>query len=206
MSSRRWRTWRTAGSSRYHTTVGCNRHWRCWRPQPSVPSQQAYALAPITGWQHTPARPGWQGPPGPPPENSVSDPHNRGQHLGRPAQVAGGCHAAGYPRGAVCAGWRHRRDIGGLLDAAVGGRVAIVSNADGAEAADACTDAGLHVAVLDGQIQDELGRLLPTGADVIGPVDTTEGVTSGAFRAVWTGPRRRWCGCDPGAHRVHRHR
>jgi hypothetical protein len=57
-----------------------------------------------------------------------------------------------------------------------------VSNADGAEAADACTDAGLHVAVLDGQIQHELGRLLPAGADVTGPVDTTGGVTCGAFR------------------------
>ena len=56
------------------------------------------------------------------------------------------------------------RDIGELLDAAAllasqpvpgGGRVAIVSNAGGAGvlAADACADAGLDVAVLDGQVQ-----------------------------------------------------
>ena len=85
------------------------------------------------------------------------------------------------------------RDIGELLDAAAllasqpvpaGGRVAIVSNAGGAGvlAADACTDAGLHVATLGGQIQDELRRLLPAGASVTGPVDATAAVPPDVFR------------------------
>jgi acyl-CoA synthetase (NDP forming)/RimJ/RimL family protein N-acetyltransferase len=85
------------------------------------------------------------------------------------------------------------RDIGELLDTAAllasqpvptGGRVAIVSNAGGAGvlAADACTDAGLHVATLGGQIQDELRRLLPAGANVTGPVDTTAAVPPDIFR------------------------
>jgi acyl-CoA synthetase (NDP forming) len=84
------------------------------------------------------------------------------------------------------------RDIGELLDAAAllasqpvpaGGRVAIVSNAGGAGvlAADACTDAGLHVATLGGQIQDELRRLLPAGAAVTGPVDATAAVPPDVF-------------------------
>jgi acyl-CoA synthetase (NDP forming)/RimJ/RimL family protein N-acetyltransferase len=85
------------------------------------------------------------------------------------------------------------RDFGELLDAAAllasqpvpaGGRVAIVSNAGGAGvlAADACGDAGLHVAVLDRQIQDQLRRLLPPGAAVAGPVDTTAAVPTDVFR------------------------
>ena len=85
------------------------------------------------------------------------------------------------------------RDIGELLDAAAllasqpvpaGGRVAIVSNAGGAGmlAADACTDAGLHVATLGGQIQDALRRLLPAGANVTGPVDATAAVAPDVFR------------------------
>ena len=85
------------------------------------------------------------------------------------------------------------RDIGELLDAAAllasqpvpaGGRIVIVSNAGGAGvlAADACTDAGLHVATLGGQIQDELRRLLPAGANVTGPVDTTAAVPPDIFR------------------------
>jgi acyl-CoA synthetase (NDP forming)/GNAT superfamily N-acetyltransferase len=85
------------------------------------------------------------------------------------------------------------RDIGELLDAAAllasqpvpaGGRVAIVSNAGGAGvlAADSCTDAGLHVAMLGSQIQDELRRLLPAGANVTGPVDTTAAVPPDIFR------------------------
>jgi acyl-CoA synthetase (NDP forming)/GNAT superfamily N-acetyltransferase len=85
------------------------------------------------------------------------------------------------------------RDIGELLDAAAllasqpvpaGGRIAIVSNAGGAGmlAADACTDAGLHVATLGGQIQDELRRLLPAGANVTGPVDATAAVPPDVFR------------------------
>jgi acyl-CoA synthetase (NDP forming)/GNAT superfamily N-acetyltransferase len=84
------------------------------------------------------------------------------------------------------------RDIGELLDAAAllasqpvpaGSRVAIVSNAGGAGvlAADACTDAGLHVVTLDGQVQEELRRLLPAGANVTGPVDTTAAVPPDVF-------------------------
>ena len=85
------------------------------------------------------------------------------------------------------------RDFGELIDAAVllasqpvpaGGRVAIVSNAGGAGvlAADACADVGLHAAVLDGQVQDRLRRLLPSGAAVAGPVDTTAAVPPEVFR------------------------
>jgi acyl-CoA synthetase (NDP forming) len=85
------------------------------------------------------------------------------------------------------------RDIGELLDTAAlmasqpvpaGSRVAIVSNAGGAGvlAADACADAGLHVAVLDSGVQDSLRQLLPPGAEVAGPVDTTATVTPEAFR------------------------
>jgi acyl-CoA synthetase (NDP forming)/GNAT superfamily N-acetyltransferase len=84
-------------------------------------------------------------------------------------------------------------DIGEMIDAAAmlasqpvpaGGRIAIVSNAGGAGvlAADACSDAGLHAAVLDGQVQDQIRRLLPAGADVVGPVDTTAAVPPDVFR------------------------
>jgi acyl-CoA synthetase (NDP forming)/GNAT superfamily N-acetyltransferase len=85
------------------------------------------------------------------------------------------------------------RDIGELIDAAAllasqpvpaGGRVAVVSNAGGAGvlAADACCDAGLHVAELDGETQAELRRMLPPGAAVAGPVDTTAAVPPEIFR------------------------
>ena len=85
------------------------------------------------------------------------------------------------------------RDLGELVDAAAllasqpvpaGGRVAIVSNAAGAGllAADACTDTGLHVAVLDERVQEELRRLLPAGAEVTGPVDATEAAAPEIFR------------------------
>jgi acyl-CoA synthetase (NDP forming)/GNAT superfamily N-acetyltransferase len=85
------------------------------------------------------------------------------------------------------------RDFGELIEAAtllasqplpVGGRVAIVSNVGGAGvlAADACADVGLRVAVLDKRIQDELRRLLPAGAAVAGPVDTTAAVPPDVFR------------------------
>jgi acyl-CoA synthetase (NDP forming)/GNAT superfamily N-acetyltransferase len=91
------------------------------------------------------------------------------------------------------AGITATRDIGELLDTAAllasqplpgGGRVAIVSNAGGAGvlAADACADAGLDVAVLDGQVQGEIRRWLPAGAEVTGPVDTTATVTPESFR------------------------
>ncbi len=66
-----------------------------------------------------------------------------------------------------------------------GRRVAIVSNAGGAGvlAADACGDSGLTVAVLDTTTQRKLARLLPPGATVSGPVDTTATVGISAFRA-----------------------
>jgi acyl-CoA synthetase (NDP forming) len=85
------------------------------------------------------------------------------------------------------------RDFGELIEAAAllasqpvpaGGRVVIVSNAGGAGvlAADACADVGLRVAVLDGRVQDRLRRLLPPGAAVAGPVDTTAAVPPDVFR------------------------
>jgi acyl-CoA synthetase (NDP forming)/RimJ/RimL family protein N-acetyltransferase len=86
------------------------------------------------------------------------------------------------------------RSLGELVDATAllscqplpaGPRVAIVSNAGGAGvlAADACGDVGLTVAVLDVATQERLARLLPSGAAVSGPVDTTAGVSSEAFQA-----------------------
>jgi acyl-CoA synthetase (NDP forming)/RimJ/RimL family protein N-acetyltransferase len=85
------------------------------------------------------------------------------------------------------------RDLGELLDATAllasqptpaGSRIAIVSNAGGAGvlAADACGDAGLPIAVLDGATQDALRRLLPSGAAVADPVDTTAAVPPEVFR------------------------
>ncbi len=66
-----------------------------------------------------------------------------------------------------------------------GRRVAIVSNAGGAGvlAADACGDARLTVAVLETATQAKLTRLLPPGATVSGPVDTTATVGISAFRS-----------------------
>jgi acyl-CoA synthetase (NDP forming) len=59
-----------------------------------------------------------------------------------------------------------------------------VSNAGGAGvlAADACTDAGVHVAQLDPKVQQEIRRWLPAGAEVTGPVDTTTTVAPDNFR------------------------
>jgi acyl-CoA synthetase (NDP forming)/RimJ/RimL family protein N-acetyltransferase len=66
-----------------------------------------------------------------------------------------------------------------------GNRVAIVSNAGGAGvlAADACGDSGLEVVQLSGATRERLRTLLPPGAAVAGPVDTTAGVAGGAFRS-----------------------
>ena len=85
------------------------------------------------------------------------------------------------------------RDLGELLDAAAllasqpvptGGRIAIVSNAGGAGvlAADVCTDAGLTVAVLADDVQERIRQLLPSGASVADPVDTTAAVPADGFR------------------------
>ncbi len=79
-------------------------------------------------------------------------------------------------------------NLGELLDTAAllasqpapaGRRVAVVSNTGGAAvlAADACSDAGLQVAVLTDDTQRALRELLPAMATVTGPVDTT--VTAG---------------------------
>ncbi len=84
--------------------------------------------------------------------------------------------------------------LGELIDAAAllasqplpaGNRVAIVTNAGGAGvlAADACGDNGLKVATLSEQTQERLRRLLPSGAAVAGPVDTSAAVSQRAFRA-----------------------
>jgi acyl-CoA synthetase (NDP forming)/GNAT superfamily N-acetyltransferase len=86
------------------------------------------------------------------------------------------------------------RGLGELIEAAAllasqplpaGGRVAIVSSAGGAGvlAADACGDSGLTVAKLGAATRRRLRGLLPDGAAVAGPVDTTAAVTAGAFRA-----------------------
>jgi acyl-CoA synthetase (NDP forming) len=84
------------------------------------------------------------------------------------------------------------RDVGELLEVAAllasqpvpaGGRVVVVSSAaaNGQLAARACTRAGLQVATLSARTQENLRRMLPPGAEVTGPVDTTPAVTPGAF-------------------------
>jgi acyl-CoA synthetase (NDP forming)/GNAT superfamily N-acetyltransferase len=84
--------------------------------------------------------------------------------------------------------------LGELIEAAAllacqplpaGNRIAIVSNTGGAGvlAADACGDNGLQVVQLASGTRRRLRRLLPAGADVTGPVDTTAAVTADSFRA-----------------------
>ena len=84
--------------------------------------------------------------------------------------------------------------LGELVDAAAllacqplpaGSRVAIISNAGGAGvlAADACGDNDLKVATLSEPTQQRLRRLLPDGAAVAGPVDTSAAVSQRAFRS-----------------------
>ena len=86
------------------------------------------------------------------------------------------------------------RSLGELVDTAAllacqplpaGNRVAIVSNADGAGtlAADACADHGLQVVKLSAATRRALRGLLPAGAVVTGPVDTSAVVTTDTFRA-----------------------
>jgi acyl-CoA synthetase (NDP forming)/GNAT superfamily N-acetyltransferase len=86
------------------------------------------------------------------------------------------------------------QSLGELVDVAAllacqplpaGNRVAVVSNAGGAGvlAADACTDNGLAVARIGAATRRRLRGLLPAGAAVAGPVDTTAAVTAEAFRA-----------------------
>ncbi len=84
--------------------------------------------------------------------------------------------------------------LGELIEAAAllasqpppgGNRVAVVSNAGGGGvlAADACEDSGLVVTRLAGHTQRRLRHLLPAGAAVSGPVDTTAAVGPDAFRS-----------------------
>ena len=84
--------------------------------------------------------------------------------------------------------------LGELVEASVllacqplpaGNRVAIVSNAGGVGvlAADACGDNGLQVARVSEVTRRRLRRVLPAGAAVSGPVDTTAAVSDETFRA-----------------------
>ncbi|HEY1917451.1 MAG TPA: GNAT family N-acetyltransferase [Streptosporangiaceae bacterium] len=86
------------------------------------------------------------------------------------------------------------RNLGELLEAAAllasqplpaGNRVAVVSNAGGGGvlAADACADHGLQVVTLSEPVQHRLRALLPVGAAVEGPVDTTATVGAEVFRS-----------------------
>ena len=83
--------------------------------------------------------------------------------------------------------------LGELLDAVallasqpapLGPRVAVVSNTRGGGmlAADACGDTGLQVASLAADTQRALRDMLPAGAAVAGPVDTTAAIAPGIFR------------------------
>jgi acyl-CoA synthetase (NDP forming) len=67
-----------------------------------------------------------------------------------------------------------------------GNRVAVISNAGGADVltADACGDHGLQVPTLTRSVQRRLVGLLPSGAAVAGPVDTTAAVSVDGFRSA----------------------
>ena len=99
-------------------------------------------------------------------------------------------------------------NLGELLDAVVllasqplpaGSRVGVVSNTRGGGvfAADACGDAGLQVASLSSQTRQALRNLLPPGAAVAGPVDTTAGAVPGLFRQCLE-----LVGADPGVDAI----
>ena len=99
-------------------------------------------------------------------------------------------------------------NLGELLDAAAllasqpvpaGRRVGVVSNTRGAAvlAADACSDAGLHVAGLAADTQRALRDMLGPEAVVAGPVDTTVLVTPSHFRRCLE-----LVGADPGVDAV----
>ena len=100
-------------------------------------------------------------------------------------------------------------NLGELLDTAAllasqpvpaGGRVAVVSNTRGGGmlAADACGDAGLQVARLAADTQRALRDMLPRGAAVAGPVDTTAAGRARRLPPV-PGDRRRRPGRRRGA-------
>ncbi len=86
------------------------------------------------------------------------------------------------------------QNLGELVDAAAflacqpvpsGRRVAIVTNAGGAGvlAADACGDNGLILASLSEPTKQQLTDLLPAGAAIGNPVDTTAAISMDVFRA-----------------------
>jgi acyl-CoA synthetase (NDP forming)/GNAT superfamily N-acetyltransferase len=123
-------------------------------------------------------------------------------HAGRfaPGQRAAASHTAAVAAPLITrqalfeqAGIIATASLGALLDTAVllanqpvpaGRSVAIVTNAGGAGvlAADACVEAGLSVARIGTRTQERLRRLLPDGAAVGGPVDTTAAVGAQQFR------------------------
>jgi len=123
-------------------------------------------------------------------------------HAGRsaPGQRAAASHTAAVAAPLITrqalfeqAGIIATASLGALLDTAVllanqpvpaGKKVAIVTNAGGAGvlAADACVEAGLSVAGTSARTQERLRRLLPHGAAVGGPVDTTAAVGAQQFR------------------------
>jgi acyl-CoA synthetase (NDP forming)/GNAT superfamily N-acetyltransferase len=99
-------------------------------------------------------------------------------------------------------------NLGELLDTAAllasqpvpaGRKVGVVSitHAGAMLAADACGDAGLQVASLAAGTQRALRDVLPSGAAVAGPVDTTALVTPGSFRQCLE-----LVGADPGVDAV----
>jgi acyl-CoA synthetase (NDP forming) len=84
--------------------------------------------------------------------------------------------------------------LGQLVDAAAflacqpfpsGDRVAVVTNAGGAGvlAADACGDSGLTLAALAEPTRQRLDELLPYGASIGNPVDTTAAINAAIFRS-----------------------
>ncbi len=122
-------------------------------------------------------------------------------HAGRsaPGQRAAASHTAAAAAPLITrqalfeqAGIIATTSFGELLEASVllasqpvpaGSRVGIVSNAGGAGvlAADACAEAGLVVATSSHRAQTRLAAILPRGAALGGPVDTTAAVSAGAF-------------------------
>ena len=125
-------------------------------------------------------------------------------HAGRsaPGQRAAASHTAAAAAPLITrqalfeqAGVIATTSFGELLEAAVllasqpvpaGSRVCILSNAGGAGvlAADACVEAGLAVATPSHPAQAQLATILPPGAALGGPVDTTAAVSAGAFGAA----------------------
>jgi acyl-CoA synthetase (NDP forming)/GNAT superfamily N-acetyltransferase len=123
-------------------------------------------------------------------------------HAGRsaPGQRAAASHTAAAAAPLITrqalfeqAGIIATTSLGELLNATVllacqpvpaGSRVCVVSNAGGAGvlATDACTEAGLTVATTSPASQGRLRGILPSGASVSGPVDTTAAVSAEAFR------------------------